>query len=293
MNKTLLQFLAILMLIVSCKKGTDDTSTPDAPAPTGTSAVPSTFTQKVLMEIFTGAGQAQCTDGFVKESDIMTSYPSTAIPVRIHYSDAMEIPYYTATESTFNNGIPPTFPSAMINRTPSLSMVILNRTQWMSNFLTAKSKTATCGLAIVSSVTGTTATIEVHAGFKQALTGAINLTVMLTETNVTGSGNQYDQRNSYNTTTGHSYYGAGDPIVGFNHSHTLRKVLTANLGDAIPTAVTTQGGEYVKTFTVNISAYKASDLSVVAFINKPGTTPTTHEVMNVQRVTLGSTQNWD
>jgi Outer membrane protein Omp28 len=293
MNKILLSFLAISMLLVSCKKDSDDIETPDTPAPTGTSAVPATFTQKVLLEIFTGAGQPQCTDGFVKESDIIASYPSIAIPVRIHYSDAMEIPYYTSTESTFNNGIPPTFPSAMINRTPSLSMVILNRSQWMANFLAAKSKTATCGLAVVSSVSGTTATIEVHAGFKQALTGTINLTVMLTEANVTGAGTQYDQRNSYNTTAGHSYYGAGDPILGFNHSHTLRKVLTANLGDAIPTAVTTQGGEYVKTFTVNISGYKAADLSVVAFINKTGTSSTTHEVLNAQKVALGSTQNWD
>lgn len=295
MKKSIIALLTISALFTSCKKSSDDTADPiDNSTPNNSvSTVPSTFTQKVLLEIFTGAGQSQCTDGFVKEKSIIDGYSSTAIPVRIHYSDAMEIPYYTSMESTFNSGVPPTFPSAMINRTSSLGMVILNRTQWMSNFLNAKAKTATCGLAIISSVSGSTATIEVHSGFKQPLTGTINLTVMLTEDNVTGNGNQYDQRNSYNTTTGHTYYGSGDPIIGFNHSHTLRKIITANLGDAIPTAVTTSGGEYVKTFTVNIGAYKAADLSVVAFINQVGSSSTTHEVLNAQMVKLGNTQNWD
>ncbi|MEP7265863.1 MAG: Omp28-related outer membrane protein [Bacteroidota bacterium] len=295
MKTSIITLLALTVIFTSCKKGSDDTADPvvDNSTNNSVSTVPSTFTQKVLLEIFTGAGQSQCTDGFVKEKSIIDGYSTTAIPVRIHYSDAMEIAYYTSMESTFNNGNPPTFPSAMVNRTPSLGMVILNRTQWMSNFLTAKSKTATCGLAIITSVSGNIATIEVHSGFKQALTGTINLTVMLTEDNVTGNGNQFDQRNSYNTTAGHTYYGSGDPIVGFNHTHTLRKLITATLGDLIPSAVTSASGEYVKTFTVNISAYKAADLSVVAFINKEGTTSTTHEVLNAQIVKLGNTQNWD
>jgi len=205
----------------------------------------------------------------------------------------MEIPYYATMETTFNNGTPPTFPSAMINRIPSLGYTILNRTQWMSNFLAAKAKTPYCGLAIKTSVSGTTATIEVHAGFKSGQTGAHNLTVMLTEDDVKGSGAMYDQRNSYNTNAGHLYYNAGDPIINFSHSSTLRKMLSVNLGDAISEAVYVQGGEYVKIYTVNISAYKVADLSVVAFINKTGTTASAHEIMNAQKVKLGSNQDWD
>lgn len=288
----LLSVLCIALLLNSCKKNTDDETAP-APDDTPLSSVPSSFSQKVALEIFTGAGQAQSTDGFVKENDITIAYPSQAIPVRIHYSDAMEIPYYSTMESTFNNGTPPSFPSAMINRIPSLGYTILNRTQWMSNFLAAKAKTPYCGLAIKTSVSGNTATIEVHAGFKSGQTGAHNLTVMLAEDAVTGSGAMYDQRNSYNTTAGHQYYNTGDPIVNFSHSSTLRKVLSSNMGDAIPDAVSTQGGEYVKIYTVNISAYKAADLSVVAFINKTGTTSATHEILNAQRVKMGSNQDWD
>jgi hypothetical protein len=295
--RTSLLLILSMTIFFSCKKDSEDAAVPSPAATNNTSTqvstVPSSFSQKVMMELFTGASQPQCTDGFVKEKDITDAYPSQVIPVRIHYSDAMEIPYYTAMESTFNNGVPPTFPSAMINRTASLGMVILNRTQWMSNFTIAKTKTPTCGLAILSSVSGTTATIEVHSGFKAGTTAPVNLTVMLVEDAVTGNGNQYDQRNAYNTTGGHAYYGSGDPIIGFSHAHTLRKMLSATLGDAIPDAVPTTGGEYVKTFTVDISAYKAADLSVVAFINKVGTSSSTHEILNAQKVKLGSTQNWD
>jgi hypothetical protein len=283
---------ALSVLFVSCKKDeTEDPVTPPAGDPVST--VPSSFTQKVMLEIFTGAGQPQCTDGFVKENDIVNAFPSNAIPVRVHYSDAMEIPYYTSMETSFSNGAPPSFPSAMINRTPSLGIVMLNRSQWMSNFLAAKSKTPYCGLAIKSSVDGTTATIEVHAGFKPGQTGPYHLTVMLAEDDVRGTGNQYDQRNSYHTSPGHPYYNSGDPIVNFSHIRTLRKVLTADTGDAIPEAVSTQGGEYVKTFTVNVSAYKTADLSVIAFINKKGSTSTGHEILNAQSVKLGSNKNWD
>ena len=49
------------------------------------------FTQKVLIETFTGAGQPQCTDGFVKLDAILAANATKAIPVAIHYSDAMEI----------------------------------------------------------------------------------------------------------------------------------------------------------------------------------------------------------
>jgi hypothetical protein len=295
MRTSLLTLLA-LTLFFSCKKDSEEIEAP-APAanntPTQVTTVPSSFTQKVMMEIFTGAGQPQCTDGFVKEKEITDAYSSQVIPVRIHYSDAMEIGYYTALESTFSNGVPPTFPSAMINRTASLGMAILNRTQWMSNFSLAKAKSPTCGLAMITSISGNTATIEVHAGFKAGSTAPVNLTVMLVEDAVTGNGNQYDQRNAYNTTNGHAYYGVGDPIIGFNHGYTLRKIISANMGDAIPDAVPASGGEYVKTFTVNISGYKASDLHAVSFINKVGTSASTHEILNAQKVKLGSTQNWD
>lgn len=294
MKNNLLVLVFISAFAISCSK--EDDSSPKPADNTSTSeitAVPSTFKQKVLIETFTGAGQPQCPDGFVKMDNLLSSNSTTAIPVMIHYSDGMEIPYYTTLETTFSNNMPPTFPSAMINRTQSLGMVIFNRTQWQSNFDVAKQKTANCGLAIKTSVTGNTATVEVHCGFKNSTGSDANLTVYLTENDVSGNGNMYDQRNSYNTTTGHPYANLGDPIINFDHNYVLRKVVSAALGDAIPTASNTTSGEYVKTYTVDISGYKADDLQIVAFISKTGTSATTRDIYNVQKVKLGSIQNWD
>ena len=292
--KKLLMILTMATAMVSCSK--DEGS--DAPADNGNnnagiSTVPSSFTQKVLMEIFTGASQSQSTDGFAKLTNIISANSDKAIPVHIHFSDGMEIAQYTSLTTAFSNGYPMTIPSAMINRIASLNYVILNRTQWQSNFDVNKAKTAKCGLAIESSINGTDATIIVHNGFNQTLTGNYTASVYLVEDQVSGTGNMYDQRNGYNGTAGHPYYGQGDPIIGFKHNYTLRKVLSAPLGDAISSSAIVAGGKESKTYTTTLTGYTSANLYVVAFITKTGTTATGYEIMNVHRVKLGSTQSWD
>lgn len=281
------------VLISSCKK--DNGTTPEENNGGGSSntTVPTSFTQKVLLETFTGASQPQCTDGFVKQDAIVANNPTKAIPVAIHYGDAMENNQYTLLASTFSSGLAPQFPSGMINRTPSLSMVIFNRTQWQSNFDVAKNKTANCGLAINTSISGTNANITVTTGYNSTLTGTYNLTVYLVENNVTGTGNMYDQRNSYNTTTGHPYAGTGDPIIGFQHKNVVRKILSAGLGDALSSSNIVVGGKEEKSYTTSIAGLNSNELYVVAFISKTGAAATDRTVMNVQRVKLGSNQTWD
>ncbi len=299
MKKSVFLLFTFCVALYSCSKNdSPENSTPASNSggnsnTTNVSAVPATFTQKVLLEIFTGAGQPQCTDGTAKLNEIMNANSSKAIAACVHYSDGMETPMYTFMETNFNNGVSPAFPSGMVNRIPSTGITILNRTQWLSNFNLNKSKVAKCGLAIKSTINGTTATIEAHAGFNQTMTGSYNLSVYLIENNVTGTGNQYDQRNSYNTVSGHAFYQAGDPIIGFEHNCVLRKVLSSNLGDGINASNITAGGKDVKTYTTSIAGYKSNDLYVIAFVNKVGATSTTHEIMNVQQVKLGSTKDWD
>jgi Outer membrane protein Omp28 len=285
--------LALAATLVGCKK--DENPEVNAGGNTGNSlsTVPSQFTQKVLLETYTGASQPQSPDGFVKMDNILNANSSKAIPVNVHFSDGMEIAQYTSLTNAYSNGNPMTFPSAMVNRTASVGQVILNRTQWQSNFDVAKVKTAKCGLAIESAVNGSNATINVHCGFNQNLAGNYTVTTYLIENNVSGTGSMYDQRNSYNNTAGHQYQGQGDPILSFNHNHVLRKVLTSPLGDAINSSNLVQGGKQIFTYTTSISGFKQNDLYVVSFINRAGSATTDHEIMNVQKVKVGLTQLWD
>ena len=116
MKNTLFILLAYCIAFCSCSKSdSSETTTPTDNTggntnTTNVSAVPATFTQKVLLEIFTGAGQPQCTDGTAKLNDILNANPTRAFAVCVHYSDAMETPMYTSMEANFNNGTPPTFP---------------------------------------------------------------------------------------------------------------------------------------------------------------------------------------
>ena len=293
MTKKLL-FIAAALTVVACSK--DDStilSTNSGNDGNINSTVPTTFTQKVLIETFTGAGQPQCTDGFVKLDNILSANSTKAIPVSIHYSDAMEINQYTTLQSAFSNGAAPQFPSAMINRTASLGMLIFNRTQWQSNFDVNKVKAASCGLSIKTTVNGTQGVAEVHCGFNSALVGNYTVTAYLVEENVTGTGNYYDQRNGYNTTSGHQYYNVGDPIINFNHKYVLRKVVSTELGDALNNSNIKFGGEEIKTYTFSTAGINSANLYVVAFISKNGSASTDKFVLNAQKVKIGNTQNWD
>jgi len=293
MNKKLMYVLLAMFVISACKKSSDENPQPDQPDNTDTNntstTVPTSFTQKVLLEEFTGAWCSTCPDADYKRDLVINNYPGKVIAVAIHETDGMEIPLIWTLDGTFHTNIP----SGMINRTSSNGNVILNQTQWMSNATVALGKKAKCGLKIKSSVSGTTASIEIHTGFKETLSGTYNLTVYLVQNKVTGSGSDYNQANAYNTNSGSPFYNLGNPIINYKHNYVVRKVLTANTGDAIEASKMVAGGDYIKTFSTNISAYDQSELYVVAFVNKIGTSAITHEIMNVQQAKMGTEKNWD
>jgi outer membrane protein Omp28 len=294
MNKKIILIALTLLVIAACKKSSDENPQPETPPANNdtnstSSAVPASFTQKVLLEEFTGAWCSTCPDADYKRDQVINANSGKVIAVSVHETDGMEIPLIWPLDGTFHTNIP----SGMINRTPSNGNVILNQTQWMSNSTVALSKSAKCGLKIKSAVSGTSASIEVHVGFKETLTGTYNLTVYLIQNKVTGSGSDYNQANAYNTSSGSPFYNLGNPIVNYQHNYVVKKVLTANMGDAIDAAKMTAGSEYVKNISASISGYNQGELYVVAFVNKIGTSATTHQIMNVQQAKIGTLKDWD
>ncbi len=287
-------FTALFFMVtafMSCSK--DDGAAP-APAPTPSPATeitnpPATFTKKVLLEYYMAAWNGSCPDAEVKRDQVMNAYPGKVIPVAIHESDAMQIPLFMTLDATFTSN--PAY--GMVNRIPSLNNVLLNRTQWLANSTSTINASAKCGLAIKSNVTANTANIEVQAAFSANLSGTHNITVYLVENKVSGTGSGYDQVNGYNTDSSSPYYNLGNPIVGYQHNYVVRKVLTANLGDAIDPSKLVTDGLLKNTFTANITGMNKDNLYVVAFINKTGSSATAHEILNVQKAKIGELKNWD
>lgn len=236
-----------------------------------------------------GTWCATCPDADHKRNQV-TAVNNKVIAVTVHQSDPMTISLFGSLNSVFSGNSP----SGMVNRTPSLGNVILSPSQWMSNASVAAGGSAVAGLAITSSMSGSTAQVEVHAGFNSTLSGDHRLAVYLVEDSVTGTASGYQQMNAYNNSSGSPYYNMGNPIQDYKHSRVVRKVLTADLGDAIPAAKLTAGGDHKVEFSnVDLSGYNKAFLFVVAYVHRFGASATTHEVLNVQAVKVGATRDWD
>lgn len=280
-----------VLALAACSK--DDESLPAPSGGGGTQQVitapPSSFTQKALLEYHTAAWCGSCPDAATKRDQVMAAYPNRVIPVAIHQSDSMQISGFFTLSGTF--GANPAY--GMVNRTPSLNNVLLNRTQWLTNVSSALSRTPASGMAILSVVTGNTAVIEVQGAFLSGQTGNYNLTVWLTEMDVTGTGTGFDQVNSYNNDPSSQWYNLGNPISGYKHQYVWRKSVTPVMGDPIPGTTLVEGGLVKKIYNADISGLKKDKTYVVAFINKIGTSATTHEVVNVQMAKLGDLVNWN
>jgi hypothetical protein len=295
MKKTLFALATgVILFSASCKKKEDDDAAVPTPATQEIGPVPATFTQKVLIEEFTGTWCGWCPDGALRMESIISSNGGKAIGVSIHDSDPMEIALNSYMNTTFNvSG----WPSAMVNRIPRPGdpKAPMNRSYWASRTTTLLTNVAKCGLAMTSSAGTDSISVTVHAGFNEALpAGNYKLVVYVTENDVHGTGGSWPQSNYDNTTASSPLFGLGDPISGtWNHQHVVRKVLTANGGDAIATASIVSGGEHVQTFKFAPGTWDVSKMHIVAFVAKIGTSLTTHEVLNVQEVAAGGFMNWD
>ena len=292
MKKTSFALLAMAIAIGACKKKED--AAPTAPEEVG--AVPSSFSQEVLVEEMTGAWCGWCVLGAEGIKTAVTAHPGKVNAVACHggsgepmtkpeyssiisFSGATGVPHYRCNRGT-GGGFPGSF---------------------STNVNTALAQTAQCGLAMDTRATsGSTISVTVHAGFKSALTGDYRLVVYLIENSITNSATNYDQHNyvynnaSYSTS---EYYTKPSVIPGYSHLHVERKLLSVDIhGDAIPSANVVAGGEYVKTYTYAIpagSGWNTSNMAVVAGILKYGATVSTQQFMNSQECGLGSVRNWE
>ena len=252
--------------------------------------VPESFTKKVLIEEFTGAWCGYCPDGAHRLENIIDSNDGNVIGVSLHNGDQMAVGHTDYLGSIYQNT---GFPSGMVDRLSINDVVSINRGWWEGVAMDQLTKVASCGLAIKSDVSGSKANIEVRVGFNAYMTGSYKLSVYLIEEKVSGEGYGYDQSNFYDTDPNSPFYQLGNPIVGYEHNHTLRAILSEQSGDSIDSSYIISGGEFSSSYSVDISSYDDDNLSVVAFITLIGSTFTEHEVMNVQSCDINSLQDWD
>ncbi len=224
-------------------------------------------TKKVVLEQFNGAWNGYCPDSDFIMENILTQYPENVIGISIHSLDGM----------AYNNGIEPEFsngdsPVGMIDRKKfaGKSNEIVGRNDWM-NYVGEQVTSYTpaeVGVTLNYDSATRTITSTVTAEFIDSASGDMRFVMSVVEDGVTETGPDFDQTNYYNNSPGHPFYGAGNPIIGYNHKHVLRANLPGVYGNAgiIPSTVSA-GSVYSETFTYVLPAnYDETKISVVGFL---------------------------
>lgn len=232
-----------------------------------------THRTKVLVEDYTGTWCGYC-PRLAYKLDQLSGSDSDVIPVAVHNDTPFGFAQVGAMENTFGvSG----YPTGIVNR----------QVEWNESngqVLSLKNSKKECGLAINSSISGSTLSVTAKAHYDIDAYRAHKLVVLVLE-----NGLLYDQANYMNNDSSSPWYQAGNPIPNFEHNHTLRASLTNVLGDEVPSSDTVLGNTYSKDFTYNIpGGYNAANLEIVTIM-----VDNNNRVVNVQKVAAGSNKDFD
>ncbi|MFN0188602.1 MAG: Omp28-related outer membrane protein [Bacteroidia bacterium] len=294
MKKIFLYAIASGFIFTSCQK--EDSSEPTTnngskTAPSQTvSPVPSSFVKKVMIEEF-----ASTTDGLSPESadlifNIVRSKPDRIYHAALHSMDAMTISQTNRLLTAFTPSAT-TLPCATFDRLSINGTTYQPMTKYSNAANSLLLKPANCGLAMRSSINKTTANLDVYAGFKSTATGTYKVTTYLIEDVVINGSPNYFQDNSSNGNPTSNFFNAGNPIIGFPHKNVVRKVISADMGDAVNPGTLANGSTAVLSYEIDMPSKLGtnSNWKIISFISDA----TTNEILNVQMSDLGILKNWN
>lgn len=213
------------------------------------------FNKRVLIEDFTGTWCQYC-PRVSYAIELVNAQTSDATIVAIHRYNSSIDPFNFSGATDLENQIGLSgYPTAMLNRTtewnyPETATTSISQAVNLTSGVNPK-----LGVAMETTTSGNTSTVNVKVKFGKNFSN-LKLVVYALEDNLI-----------YNQTNSTSYYGGANPIVGFEHDHVLRAVLSSSiLGETI-TGSTNLNDEFSKSFTYNIPAnVNASNVRFVAFV---------------------------
>lgn len=232
------------------------------------------FTTKMLIEDYTGTWCGWCPRMSKSIQDLHAgANGDRVIAIAVHNGDNMEFALESQMRSRF--GVTG-FPTGILNRDARWS-ASSNNAMNLSQPLALLNSVKPVGLAINSSLSGSTVNATVKVGFDLDQTGTKLVAVLLE------NGKVADQTNYT------SNYGGSSTITGFVHNEILRANFTDIFGDVIPDASSVGGGEYSATLSVAVPAgVNNANMEIVAFV-----VDSSNKVINVQRAPVGTNQPFD
>ena len=236
----------------------------------------SPFSQKIIVEDYTGTWCGHCPRVGIKLDDYVNNGHPNCIVISNHgpSNDPFTFSSHGTLASSFGvDG----YPYVWIDRDFKWSE---NTAQLDGQFINRRPP---LGLALQTNVAGTT--INVTAKVKFDVTTAVNLRLVAY---LLEDGQSYPQVN-------YNYYNLPNPINGYVHNGILRKTALDLFGDPIPTASQAKGTTYEKTFSVSASGYDLSKCRIVAFVVQGSNNQGRKEkaVLNAQVVKAGLNKDFD
>lgn len=189
---------------------------------------PSSFDKHILLEMFTGTWCQFCPDGYARAAALEGTYGERLVTMTLHQGSA------TLSNADGDARLaayqPAGYPQGGIDSDISAP---ISRGGWAAAVATRADLTPRCGLSLDAR---DPAEVTARVACASAPVGQLRLQLWLVQREQFGP----DQVNSYNTTAGHPYFDAGNPIVDFRHTWIARDNLTSSaLGDVVDVALAT------------------------------------------------------
>ena len=267
----IVSLLILSILTISCYKSVD--------VPEEGVVDPSEFTQKLLIEDYTGTWCVNCT-GAGHAIEVAETENHRFIPVAIHFgegevADPMHNNFTAELVSRYNPS--EAFPQVNLNRDETICA-----NDYINSTLNSKlNRYAPVGLAINSTlIDNSTMSVTVSVGFVEE-TVAINAYKLIVY--VVEDGLIYPQHNG-------SLTDLPDIIEDYEHNNVLRFPLTNLFGDSLPNQIE-DNHRYIKEFesiTIPNTIANSNNLKIVAFV-----VDNNDYCLNVQVANIGMNQDFD
>lgn len=296
--------IALITILYSCSESNEGIPNPANQGPI--SELPSVFKQKVLIEQYTQASCGQCPKAHHYVDSLLAKWPGNTYAVSIHVADPMEAAtnvnqstQVNLLDSMFNSFA--LYPAGAVNRDIT-SAIDMAPDLWFTKTQAKLGQVPSCGLALEAEEISNTNKLNlvVHTGFSHDLSGDYRLQGYIVERRVSSFDSTYDQMNDFSfegvsPDTTLSLYALNDTIENYAHKYVLKKIIANGgiSGDPIPAAIMTKGNIYVKSYTIDLTGINVANCDIIFFVDKYGTTGTTHMIENVQQVPIGSNKDWN
>ncbi|WP_196891051.1 Omp28-related outer membrane protein [Aureivirga marina] len=232
--------------------------------------LPTSFTQKITIEEFTGTWCGYCVDMAYKLHEVVEDN-SNIIPIAIHGRGGDVMAYERLTDLEEFHGISPGtgYPKAYVNRGNSWSKT-------PEELEGPLNQTPKLGLAINSSLENNNISIDVKVAFAENVADT-KIVVYLLENKLIYSQTNYS-----------SYYNGESPILDYEHNDVMKKSLTDLFGDSMEAQ--SVGDLYVRQFNQAVpgNIEKAENISIVAFV-----VDSNNKVINAQSAKIGENKVFD